>query len=121
MVEYLNSEFSPDIIVFDPMRVTSGNRFNTMKNYCPYSQRSHLNLLTFFPPRVDAHVFRYVQIFLQTAAVTNTQAFNTVIHTHTKLSKLKNGIMSNNIRAAVIYLPRKPDLYLPLPVKNTYV
>ena len=33
--------------------------FNTMKSFCPYSQCSHLNILTFFSPdRVDAQNHR---------------------------------------------------------------
>ena len=33
---------------------TLGNPSDTIKSFCPYSQCSHLNLLTIFPLRVDA-------------------------------------------------------------------
>ena len=42
-VQY-NGGFLPDII-------TLGNPFDTMNSFCPYSQRSHLDCLT-FPPLV---------------------------------------------------------------------
>ena len=54
-VQY-NGEFLPDIIVHysvDPMGLTLGNPFNTMKSSCPYSQCSHLSIFT-FPARMKA-------------------------------------------------------------------
>ena len=53
-VQY-NGGYLPDIMYYsvDPMRLTLGIPFNTMKIFCPYSQCSHLNILI-FPPRVNA-------------------------------------------------------------------
>ena len=36
------------------MRLISGNPFNAMKSFGPYSHCSRLNILVFFSPRVDA-------------------------------------------------------------------
>ena len=33
---------------------TLGNPLDTMKSSCPYSQCSHLNILTIFPLKLDA-------------------------------------------------------------------
>ena len=54
----------PDIILLSLCVTTLGNPFDTMKNFCPYSQCSHLNILLFFPPRVDAqNVYRGLHAF----------------------------------------------------------
>ena len=37
-----------------PDVTTLGNPFDIMKNFCLYSQHSHLNILTIFPLKVDA-------------------------------------------------------------------
>ena len=44
---------SPWYYTVDPVRLTLGNPFNTIKSSCSYSQYSHLNVLRIFPPRVD--------------------------------------------------------------------
>ena len=40
-----------DIILLTLRDYTLGNHFDIMKRFCPYSQCSHLNLLTIFPLR----------------------------------------------------------------------
>ena len=64
-VQY-NGGFLPDIILYhslDPMRpITLGNSCNTMKSFCPYSQCSHLNVLT-FPLRVNAQEVYMCSVF----------------------------------------------------------
>ena len=52
--EQYNGGLLPDILLLTLYVTTSGNPFDTMKSFCPYSQCSHPNLLTTFPLRVDA-------------------------------------------------------------------
>ena len=50
-----NGGLLPDIILVDPMTQCyyhRGTRLNAMKRFCICSLWSHLNVLTFFPPRL---------------------------------------------------------------------
>ena len=48
-VQY-NGGFLPDIILLTQYYYHGGTRLNAMKRFCIFSYRSHLNVLTFFPP-----------------------------------------------------------------------
>ena len=48
-----NGGVLPDIILLTDA-VSIGEPFNGIRSFRPYRQCSHLNLPTFFPPRVDA-------------------------------------------------------------------
>ena len=48
-VQY-NGRLLPDIILLTQCYYHRGTRLNAMKRFCICSLRSHLNVLTFFPP-----------------------------------------------------------------------
>ena len=48
-VQY-NGGLLPDIILLTQCYCHRGTRLNAMKRFCICSLRSHLNVLTFFPP-----------------------------------------------------------------------
>ena len=63
-VQY-NGGLLPDIILLAQCYYHRGTRSNVMKRFCICSLRSHLNVLTFFPPDWGMlGMFRCVLIFL---------------------------------------------------------
>ena len=62
--------FLPDIVLLTQCYYHRGTRLNAMKRFCIFSYRSHLNVLTFFPPDWGMlRRSRCIQIFLQTYQV----------------------------------------------------
>ena len=58
--------FLPDIILLIQCYYHRGTRLNAMKRFCTFSYRSHLNVLTCFPPGWGMlRRSRCIQIFLK--------------------------------------------------------
>ena len=84
-----NGGLLPDIILLTLCDyIALANPFNTMKSFCPYSQCSHPNLLT-FPPRVNAQ-----EVYMRSDFSLNT----TRKDTFKVLSKEETVMVHHNIR-----------------------